>query len=166
MKVICPNTGIAPETRAALDHCGYPWQPADVSGCGTAYTQLLQKLWREGETFALVEHDIVPWRGALKQLDACDHPWCGFPYPLVLPHVPAGVLHAGLGCVRFRAELLRRYPSAVDDTLAEHTEVHPSGFWCNLDDRLTRALTRCGAVRHEHTPAVGHLHPVRSHGCS
>ncbi len=159
MKVICPNTHIAPETRAALDHCGYPWESADVSGSDTAYTQLLQKLWRDGDTFALVEHDIVPWRGALAELAACPRDWCAFQYPF------GGGMIAGLGCTRFRAALLAAHPAAVDDTLTEATEIHPTGFWCNLDDRLTRALTRRGAARHEHTPAVGHLFPYPTHGC-
>jgi hypothetical protein len=164
MKVICPHTRIAPQTRIALDACGYPWQPADVSGRDTAYTELLQKLWRHGETLTIVEHDIVPRAGAMAELEACERPWCAFTYPLTLAR--GGILHAGLGCVRFSAALLEHYPTAVDDTLAEHTEVHPTGHWCALDHRLARALTRLGAAQHVHTPPVGHLHPVPSHGCA
>ena len=159
MKVYCPHARILPETRAALDHSGYEWIAADVTGSDTAYTELLQKLWRVGETFAIVEHDIVPWRGALEQLDECPRDWCSFDYPF------GGSMHAGLGCARFRDSLLAAYPTAVDDTLGEATEIHPRGFWCNLDDRLTRALSRFGAAKHVHTPAVGHLHPYPSHGC-
>lgn len=159
MRVICPRTRILPETRAALENSGYEWTGAAVSGTDTAYTELLQKLWRAGETFAIVEHDVVPWRGALEQLDECPEAWCSFIYPF------GDGMHAGLGCARFRSALLAAHPTAVDDTLAERTETHPAGHWCSLDDRLSRALTRAGAVKHVHAPAVGHLHPAPSHGC-
>lgn len=159
MKVYCPHTQLTSETRAALDNSGYEWTPVDVTGSQTAYTELMQKLWRAGESFAIVEHDIVPWRGALAELDECHHPWCGFSYPF-----GQGAIE-GLGCTRFQDVLLAAYPSAVDDTLTEATEVHPRGHWCSLDDRLMRVLMRLGARRHVHGPLVGHLYPYPSHGC-
>lgn len=159
MKVYCPHTRILPETRAALDNSGYQWTGVDLTGSDTAYTELMQKLWRAGESFAIVEHDIVPWRGALAELDDCDEPWCAFEYPF-----GKGAI-TGLGCTRFRDILLTGYPTAVDDTLIEHHEVHPRGHWCSLDGRLSHALHRLGARKHVHTPLVGHLHPYPSHGC-
>lgn len=159
MKVYCPHTQLTSETRAALDNSGYEWTAVDVSGSETAYTELMQKLWRQGESFAIVEHDIVPWRGALAELDECHHPWCGFSYPF-----GQGAIE-GLGCTRFQDVLLAAYPSAVDDTLTEATEVHPRGHWCSLDGRLMRVLMRLGARRHVHGPLVGHLYPYPSHGC-
>jgi hypothetical protein len=128
MKVYCPHTDLTPETRAALDASGYEWTPIDVSGSDTAYTEFLQKIWRRGETFAIVEHDIVPWRGALEQLDDCHHPWCGFSYPF------GGGMIEGLGCTRFKDIILAAYPDAVDDTLNEMTDIHPRGHWCPTPD--------------------------------
>jgi hypothetical protein len=161
MRVICPFAGgIAPETRAALNASGYPWTAADVSADDTAYTRLLGDLWAAGEPFALVEHDIVPFPGSLAGLLGCPRDWCAFPYRL------GGIVHAGLGCTRFSAALLREYPAAVTETLAESAPVHPAGHWCSLDDRLTRVLVRAGAVRHVHDRQVTHLNPQPSHGCT
>lgn len=159
MKVYCPHLQIMPETRAALDNSGYEWSGVDLSGSDTAYTEWMQKAWRAGETFAIVEHDIVPWRGALAELDDCHHPWCAFSYPFGQGSIE------GLGLTRFRDVLLAAYPAAVDDTLNEATEAHPRGHWCSLDDRLMRVLTRHGVRRHVHGPLVGHLRPHPSHGC-
>lgn len=160
MRVICPHVTIQPETRAALDASGYPWEAISTAGPDTAYHELLAGLWADGRTFALVEHDIVPWRGALAELEACPEPWCAFTYPY------QGGMHAGLGCARFRDSLLGAFPSAVAATLAEESPVHPRGFWCSLDDRLSRSLRRLGARQHVHSPAVGHLFPQPTHGCA
>lgn len=161
MLVTCPHAGpIAPETVAALDASGFPWQAADVSGAPTSYTRLLECLWAAGEPFAVVEHDIVPHPGALAELEACDRPWCAFGYPYL------GGTHAGLGCARFSAALLAAVPNAVERTWAESTNVHPPGFWCQLDDRLSRSLRRAGYASHVHGPPVTHLSPMPSHGCT
>lgn len=159
MKVVCPFTRISPETRAALDASGYEWSAEDVSYCNATYTLLLTCLWRNGEAFAVVEHDIVPHPGALAELEACPEPWCVFPY--AYQHGT----HAGLGCARFSASLLAAVPDAVTQTLAEATQAHPSGHWCQLDDRLSRVLQRRGYTRHVHSPEVGHLSPWPAHGC-
>jgi hypothetical protein len=159
--VTCPHAGpIAPETTAALDASGFPWEAADVSESQTSYTRLLERLWAAGKPFAVVEHDIVPHPGALAGLAACPEPWCAFPYQL------GGIMHAGLGCARFSASLLAAAPGAVERTWAESTDVHPPGFWCALDDRLSRSLRREGYARHVHGPPVAHLNPVPSHGCT
>jgi hypothetical protein len=160
VRVIVPHTRIEPETRAALAASGYGWEAVSVAGSDTAYTDLLADLWAAGQDFAIVEHDIVPWRGALAELDSCTEQWCAFPYPL------RSWMHAGLGCARFRGTLLAACPTAVTDTLAEQTGTHPRGHWCNLDDRLSRSLRRLGAARHVHPVPVGHLFPEPSHGCT
>jgi hypothetical protein len=160
VRIICPHAGpIADQTRTALDTTGRVWEPVDVSARDTAYTLLLQDLWSADETFAIVEHDIVIRPDTLDEFEDCDHPWCAFTYRFRATHI------AGLGCTRFRTNLLAAYPDAVAKTWAEATEVHPYGHWCNLDDRLTRALTAAGATRHLHQPPVGHLNPMPTHGC-
>lgn len=160
MRIVCPRAGDgpAPETRAALDASGYPWIDAEVAG-DTGYTMLLAALWRDGEAFTIVEHDIIPHPGAPAELEACPEPWCAFGY-----RYQHGT-HAGLGCARFSARLLAAVPDAVEQTLAESDEVHPAGHWCNLDDRLCRVLARYGFASHRHSPEVGHLSPWPAHGC-
>jgi hypothetical protein len=160
MLVYCPHAEILPETRAALDASGYAWEARDVAVSDGAYTELLASLWAAREAFAIVEHDVIPHPEALAELEACPEPFCAFEYPY------QGRMHAGLGCARFAASLLAAVPDAVEQTLAESTEAHPAGHWCQLDDRLSRVLTRHGYAKHVHSPAVGHLRPWPSHGCS
>lgn len=161
MLVTCPHVGpIAPETVKALDASGFPWEAVDVSGSDTTYTRLLDRLWAAGEPFAVVEHDIVPHPGALAELLGCPRPWCAFSYQL------GSITHAGLGCARFSASLLADVPDAAERTWAEWNDVHPPGHWCSLDDRLGRILRGAGFEPHVHEPAVTHLNPVPSHGCT
>jgi hypothetical protein len=105
-----------------------------------AYARLLTDLWHRGESFCLVEHDVVPWPGAVSLLFTCPEPWCGYLY--------AGVAAGGLGCVRFAAGLLA-------------TDLSPAWegtHWSDLDGLVTRTigehLRRPGY--HRHTPDVAH----------
>lgn len=105
-----------------------------------AYSRLLTDLWRGGEPFCLLEHDVVPYPGAIGALFVCPEPWCGYQY--------AGVAEGGLGCVRFGAKLL-----ATDLTPA-WAGVH----WSDLDGLVTRTIG--GHLRrplyHRHTPDLAH----------
>lgn len=157
MNIVCPFTEVAPETSGALAPYDVRYVEMDADD---AYTGLLLGLWAQGETFVLVEHDIVPWPGAIEDLWGCPQPWCGFPYPFM------GGMHNGLGCCKFGASLVVDHPSTIADTLTESNNVHPRGHWCNLDDRITRQLHRRGVTKHPHLPTVGHVNADRSgHGC-
>lgn len=159
MRVICPFTTINTEVRNALDASGWSWEAHDVSGSMTAYAELLGELWRKGETFALIEQDIVINPDSLSTLAYCDRGWCAFTYPF-----GDGGSIEGLGCTRFSAKLIALCPDAVKYTWEHVDRAHPAGHWCALDIRLNRVLsTRYGVVRHAHTPMVGHLHPSPSH---
>jgi len=46
-----------------------------------AYGDWFSQLWDAGEPFITVEHDIVPWPGAVDALDACPEPWCTHRFP-------------------------------------------------------------------------------------
>src|SRR5216117_825998 len=61
-----------------------------------SYHDLLKRLWGQGETFVINEHDIIPWPGAIAQLEACDHPWCTHMY-----RCAAGWIGNGLGLAKF-----------------------------------------------------------------
>lgn len=160
MLVICPFAhDIAPQTRAFLDQSGLSWTSVNLAGLDTGYAELLGRLWSKPRDFCLVEHDIVPFFGALKELHDCPELWCAYSYEL-----GAG-LHAGLGCTRFRAELIARVPDAIEATWKIADEVHPAGHWCSLDDRLTQVLTERDVKRHIHQSTVAHLNPFPTHGC-
>jgi hypothetical protein len=160
MRVICPYTVIAPETRAALDASGYPWEARDVSGSESAYWELLAELWGAGEAFALVEHDVIPSAEVLASLGACQADWCAAPFPYV------NGLIAGLGCTRFRPGIITRNPDLLNVVALMSDEKHPPRHWCRLDAWTDLVLSRRGERRCRDHPQAGHLGRSPSHGCA
>lgn len=159
MRVICPFTKPNAEVRNALDATGWSWEAHDVTGSITAYTELLTELWDRGETFALVEQDIIVNQQSLGDLAYCDRGWCAFSYPF-----GNGGTIEGLGCTKFSDKLIALCPDAVKLTWEHVDPRHPAGHWCTLDIRLNRVLSnKYGQVRHVHGPMVGHLEPSPSH---
>jgi hypothetical protein len=110
-----------------------------------AYGRLLARLWREGAGFVLVEHDVVPWPGAVAGMASCREAYCGHRYQI------AGQLGGTLGCVRFSAALIAEHPDLPATWAGSH--------WSNLDIKLTNALWDVGVREyHVHEPPVAHLH--------
>lgn len=106
-----------------------------------SYPELFRRLWAEGEPFVIVEHDILPWPGAIAELDD-DGAWCGFCYA-----VPGG-LDAFLGCTKID-------PSAIDFPAALELE---SATYQHCDIEIAGAFQRAGVFMHHHGPPVVHLH--------
>ena len=105
-----------------------------------AYDHLFRRLWAEGKPFIIVEHDILPWPGAVQQIWACDRPWCGFEYFIF------GELRVQLGCVKFDPSRLG--PCPLPDTLTA---------WHHLDWEVITNLSGRDETGHLHEPAVTHL---------
>ena len=155
MNIVVPYTRIAPETLKALRKTGLPFQMVRV-GDDDRYWNLLSRLWGEGEDFAIVEHDIVVGPRTLKSFDGCPEEWCVAPYPFLHR------LCSGLGCTRFRGELLRRYPDVLDEVAeVDHPLFPGTKNWRTLDACIRDRLWERGVVRCRHRP-VGH---VGLHGC-
>lgn len=134
-----------------------------VGDADTAYFDLLAGLWAAGETFTVVEHDIVPTAAALDSLDACDADWCACLYPYV-----KGWVMAGLGCTRFRGAIMRRHPDLFEVVGGMSDETHPAMHWCRLDAWIRNTLMGRGERRCENHGQVGHVmsNPGASaHGC-
>lgn len=108
------------------------------------YDNLIRRLWEEGEPFILVEHDILPWPGAVQQLWTCERPWCGFEYFIF------GEMRVQLGCVKFEPARLGPVPLPDDEVMA----------WPGMDWAIIAALARRGESGHLHTPPVTHLNPA------
>lgn len=104
------------------------------------YYLLLAKLWREDRPFVLVEHDVLPWPGAIAQLLACEWPWCALPYAV------HGRSSAYLGCVKFEPYRLGSLPLPAE---LQH--------WRSLDLLVQRELIARGYREHRHGPEVGHM---------
>lgn len=105
-----------------------------------AYDKLFRNLWAQGEPFILVEHDILPWPGALVDLWKCECAWGAFQYFIF------GELRSQLGCVKFDPTRLGACP--LSDEL-----VH----WSRLDWSVITGLVNRGQTGHLHGPPVTHL---------
>lgn len=113
-----------------------------------SYDLLFRQLWNEGQPFILVEHDIIPWPGALGELWTCPEPWCGFPYILY------GEPRSFLGCTKFDPSRLGDCPLSGDLT-----------EWQKIDRIIIKNLLMRERdwksppkyKDHLHSPAVAHL---------
>jgi hypothetical protein len=107
------------------------------------YGRTLAEYWQRGETFVNVEHDIVPWPGAIQEVLNCEHAWCGYDYPVG----EAGVMPGAIGCVKFSEKLMRHSPSKTCDAWADTK-------WNKLDGVIFKSMP---GHWHRHEPAVAHL---------
>lgn len=103
------------------------------------YSRLLADLWRAGGSFILLEHDVLPWPGALRQLWDCPENYCAFPYRL------SGCVGLAMGCNKFSTNLLKAYPYTFDAP------------WNILDGKVKHLLP----YPHMHLPPVLHLNRER-----
>ena len=160
MHVIVPYTNLRSATRIALDQTGYPIDYVNVSDGDDAYWELLDEAWQVGEDFAIVEQDIVVAPDTLASFEGCPQPWCAATYPYLTSDS-----YRGLGCVRFRAELISALPGLIDELALVDYPNHGPKHWCTLDAALQRLL----GLHHYHVCAdhgrVGHLSHWPSHNC-
>jgi hypothetical protein len=108
-----------------------------------AYRRLLQRLWQARTTVVIVEHDVVPWYGAIEELHHCMGLWCSCSYRLQGGY---GVHHS-LGCTKLSGRLMQLLPTLWDEP----------GKWDALDQRLWFAARAIGQEPHPHKPPVLHL---------
>lgn len=151
-RIVVPYVNLHPETIRALAPLDREviWGP--VFGDGD-YFGLLRWLWRKGAAFTVVEQDIIPASSQLDELDACPEPWCGFAYANTDRYA------AWLGCTRFRASLVSRYPDLFTEVEAMRSGYVAPRHWVWLADRVFAALYRHGERIHVHLPPVVHLNP-------
>lgn len=110
------------------------------------YGRLIINQWVTRKGFILVEHDIVPWPGAISELQECDENWCVFQYPM-FPIEKIGLV-SSLGCMKFSRDLTMKHEF---DSAWEFIE------WNVLDGHVTSYLQNRGEVMHVHTPPVAHV---------
>lgn len=164
MRILVPFTTLRSETVDAILATGRPFETADVSASDEAYWHVLADLWRSGESFCIVEHDVVVNADTFDAFADCEHEWCAAPYPYFNGDYP------GLGCVRFSEALTRRHPNVMEDVAALSDGSHPPMHWCRLDQWVRNVLMQ----KHRIVPCihapVGHARdgsgPIMpSHGC-
>jgi hypothetical protein len=142
MNVVVPYTNLHPTTEFVLR----PYRPTYIDVSETdGYLKLLRSLWHQGETVILVEHDVVPWPGALDEISHCPCEWGSYSYHM---HGGIGIYH-GFGCTKLSAEMMRQTP-----------EVWASwASWNMLDQKLLFHARSKGFEPHTHRPPVTHLNP-------
>lgn len=145
---------------SALKSTGLEFE-AVVATEAYTYGETMHRYWQMGDTFINVEHDIVPYPGALEALDECEHEFCGYDYPI--GH--AGILGPGrgsaLGCVKFDRKLMQDYPNLSRPWRYIPWNQLDAGIFTSLKDKIpnptivnTRWTHFCW---HEHLPPVAHL---------
>lgn len=137
----------------------------DVSGSADSYWEALNDIWSKGETFAIIEHDVICRPDVVEQFDACDCLWGTFGYANMCHEECREAWANMLGCTRFRAELIAAVPNALSSIPEDQRD------WHNVCDSLAgdkiagvtsplrpNSLRAAGFSHHWHTPYVGH-HP-------
>lgn len=139
-KIVIPTLGEPGVCEAALRKKRIKYQTRPV-GSGTEYGHMLADLWREGEGFLMMEHDIIPrGRAAVPALCKCPEPWCSHAYL-------APVLHISLGVLKLTTEALQ----ASQDLPVIWEGAH----WGEIDRLLIPALLGRFPL-HGHFPPFGH----------
>lgn len=157
--MLVPHVDLHPLAREGLLRHAPDAELVRLSRAHDAYYAFLAEEWASGVGFLNVEQDIELHADVLPQLEACDEPYCVFPYSGPLPIGPPGdpLLYNSLGCTRFSTDLLLTHPNLVAEL--------PVRDWRRLDCHIWPALHAAGHAPHFHWPVVKHHH-VYSNGCS
>lgn len=109
-----------------------------------SYSDLFCHLWKIQESFISLEHDIVPWPGALEKLRQCGRSYCSYEYPLA-----PNAMQAALGCVKISDSVMKKYPLLW--------KLWDNVLWNQLDGRVCTALLATFGETHIHTPPFAHV---------
>lgn len=147
MRILVPFTEVQVATRIALR--AYEVEYWDVEDYATYW----QVRWDEGTDFINVEHDVVPYPGAIESLESCPEPWCAYGYhlnDLFADHVRT--LFPYLGCVKITHELI----ALTKDCWSSWEDPD----WLVCDKRLAEVARSHGLDVHQHFPPVTNANPL------
>lgn len=142
MNVFVPYTQLERITRCALGGTGFK---AIKMSDDEAYVRYFEERWAEGETFINVEHDVVPWPGAIEELWKCPEPWCAHGY-MPYDDLTSDSYSVFLGCAKISGKLIQALPNCWKEK--------PTRHWNNCDGQLTQYARARGFNVHQHHPAV------------
>ena len=167
MLVHVPATpgGLHPRTLPAILRSGYSARVWPME-CPESYFDLVMALWTQGQDFAIVEHDVEVGPLTLESFESCRELWCAFSYPVFAGDIAENYGGPfGLGCCRFRRELLEDFPDAVIRAGERDLHpVHPPRSYAVMDSTLTGILRAYGVQVHQHFPNVTHHHEYQREG--
>jgi hypothetical protein len=142
-RVVVPYTeSMHPLVTQLLQRYGIKADYQRVDG-DDGYRLLMQQLWKDGQTVIVIEHDIIPWPGAIEELLLCQCHWGTYSY-----HINGGVgVSHMLGCAKLTAEVMEALPNVWSEWT----------HWSMVDRKLFFAAQGIGLEPHLHRPAVIHL---------
>jgi hypothetical protein len=154
MRFFCPYAPgqLRPETKLALDtHAGSVEYVEMNPNSPHFYPQTLARFWTDGESFCVIEQDIVIRKDVIDAVLECDCDYGCFPYAWATAIGPA------LGCTWFRSAFLARHPLAMNMVLRTGVT------WSQLDVVLMRRVLarKLGEQPHVHLPPVEHLNEAK-----
>ena len=146
LPIIIPTTSIGTPTALALTMEGLEVREVMMNDYHH-YGRLVTEQWQSGQGFILLEHDVIPWPGALAEMDACAQECCAFEYPSgKIIEEPRSGWCSSLGCVKFATSLVERIPYGAE---------WQNRGWDELDGAVFATLQ--GEVEtHIHQPPVAH----------
>jgi len=172
VRVFVPFTKIHPAVRYHLD--SFPsfngltagWTSVRMTA-EDSYPDFLVRRWEEGLPFLNLEHDVLPWPGALVEIWNCVEEWCTFAYGFNEKFGNGSYM----GCVKFSRNLILRTPGLWTPEVWEVTKQYsaapfwagppdgvPSRTWQHCDGHLVNYALQHGLKFHQHFPSVNHLH--------
>lgn len=163
MKLYVPFTRLSEATEVFLATYGcIPPEvevvPVEVTGNPWGYLEHLQSRWDEGLGFINLEHDVVPWPGAVQSLMACPRPWCFFGYLADIDF--AANCAAPFGLVKFSSSFIASIPLVWERMLEQYQDC--GSPWRMCDIHLGDYTRERGIFTpHQHVPAVLNANPGR-----
>ena len=156
MKIVIPFVAgkLKPETRAMGEALDATFE--DLTGDDFGYFKLVARLWAKGDSFLLVEEDVVAEKALLEEMWDCPHEWChafAWRYSGAVapgetrPSAPVRHRETAMHCLKVSGSLLERMGTTM-----------PRGpiRWQSLDFFLLGWLAQ-NAQPHLHGPVL-HLH--------
>lgn len=142
------------ELRAVLrnlDVQGLTYDAVDCSASPEDYPNAVRERWATGEDLIIVEHDILPWPGAIDEMIACPFRLCGFGY------VEHNALATSLGCTKIAHEAMRLV-ELPDRSRTQGPPYERPVTYSTLDWDLYQTVESAGVRLDLHGPPVVHLH--------
>ncbi len=145
MIVRVPYTEVQPATRIALQPYTVQWREIE-----TDYASYWRDQWTYGQPFINVEHDVVPWPGALEGLWSCIGAWCAYAYHHGEDYLDGQTAFPYIGCVKIGRGLIEATPGLWDDDVD----------WLVCDRHLAAGARAAGIEVCQHHPPVVNANPV------
>lgn len=111
-----------------------------------SYSELMMALWNNGDSFMILEHDVVPWPGAIEKLAQCSLSWCGHHYPFA-----PNCIRGAMGNVKFSRQLIAQCPNIY--------KLWETVKWNQIDGAVFPGIIEATGLKwfHRHSPDFAHV---------